>query len=958
MSERVYDLKVLLVEDESIIRESFRSLLKRRVKKFISAQNGIEGLEKYKQSKSDIVFTDIKMPKMDGLEMVNEIRKIEPNARIFVISAHSEPEYLLDAIEAGVNGFLIKPVEKSKLYDMLERINKELKLKKVVEEKRREKELAELKLRQKEKKYRKIFEQLQDVFFETDLAGNIITITPSVKDFTGYSIEEISNKNVKILYANSEERDKFIEKIMQDSSVKNFETLLTKKDGSKISVAINAQLIYDRNGNMQYIGGVLHDITFLKKIEKALSHRLKLETLYSEVSELLIKKQDYKKSIQEALNIIGSKMNVSRVFVFEDSNNKKHTSNTFEWTNKNVEPQKDNLQHIPYSIIPSFRKMLKKDGLIVCASIKDLPKDIYEFLDSQKIYSILVVPLLIKDEISGFIGFCERAQERYWQKEEITLLKNIANIIANYLEKTYADQELKNSEEKFRVISSSANDAVVMADEKGMVTFWNKAAEEIFGYKSEEIMGKDLHGKIAPKRYKEEYEKGWEKFRHTGEGQAVGKTTELYALRRNGEEFPVELSLASVKLQDRWNAIGIIRDITKRKENEKKIKEQNESLLNELEIAASVQQYLLPNWLVYEKEIIFSSAYTPSSQVGGDIFDIKQIGERKYVLYVGDISGHGVQAALLMTAVRSTISMLINSERKEIKPYKIINKLNRIISKELFHQNYLTMIFTIIDLEKNKISYLNAGHPPILKYNMQTQKTEILPTKGGIPIGWDKDYNYKKEEQDSIEISETNLYFLYTDGIFECQDKKRNQLGLPGFRKFLDNNIENPNDFIIPHKIKHKLIGEDYDVSYDDFTLVCLRKLLPQDNEKKSYLIRSLVENIDSVAINCESFIKNKFKDSEFAAKVEIVVDEFLNMVIKKGYVNKAESLIMLQLESKDILKLTFWDKGEDWQIPQIQPDSEEMGFQLIHSIASKIVRKRFGEINETVIEIPYGRKD
>ncbi|HCX72551.1 MAG TPA: hypothetical protein DHM37_02435, partial [Candidatus Cloacimonas sp.] len=122
---------------------------------------------------------------------------------------------------------------------------------------------------------------------------------------------------------------------------------------------------------------------------------------------------------------------------------------------------------------------------------------------------------------------------------------------------------------------------------------------------------------------------------------------------------------------------------------------QNENLLRELEIAASVQQYLLPNWLVYEKEIVFSSAYTPSSEVGGDIFDIKKISSSRYVLYVGDISGHGVQAALLMTAVRSTISMLVDNMKTRLEPYKIVNELNRIISKELFHRNYLTMVFAI-----------------------------------------------------------------------------------------------------------------------------------------------------------------------------------------------------------------------------------------------------------------------
>jgi len=299
----------------------------------------------------------------------------------------------------------------------------------------------------------------------------------------------------------------------------------------------------------------------------------------------------------------------------------------------------------------------------------------------------------------------------------------------------------------------------------------------------------------------------------------------------------------------------------------------------------------------------------------------------------------------------------VENMQADPEPYKIVNELNRIISKELFHKNYLTMIFALIELDEGVVRYFNAGHPPIIKYDIKQKETQLLPNKGGIPIGWDKDYLYKSEEQDRFEIDENQLFFLYTDGIFECEDKEGNQLGLQGLKEFLKQNIINPNSLIIPHKIKHKLVEKEYDVSSDDFTLVGFRKLLPTDNKKKSYFIRSLVENIGAVAIHCENFIKSKFNDPNFAARVEIVVDEFLNEVIKRGYVNKAESLIMLQLETEDILKLTFWDKGEDWQIPQSEEKEGEMGFQLIFTIASNIIRKRYGDINETIIEIPYEKK-
>lgn len=125
--------------------------------------------------------------------------------------------------------------------------------------------------------------------------------------------------------------------------------------------------------------------------------------------------------------------------------------------------------------------------------------------------------------------------------------------------------DLHESEEKFRSISASANDAIVMMDNEGHISYWNTAAETIFGYPEAEALGKALHQLLAPERFHEAFRKGFSHFKNTGEGAAVGKTLELTALRKNSLEFQVELSLSAVKLGNQWSAIGILRDITERK---------------------------------------------------------------------------------------------------------------------------------------------------------------------------------------------------------------------------------------------------------------------------------------------------------------------------------------------------------------------------------------------------------
>ncbi len=101
-----------------------------------------------------------------------------------------------------------------------------------------------------------------------------------------------------------------------------------------------------------------------------------------------------------------------------------------------------------------------------------------------------------------------------------------------------------------------------MMDGSGRVTFWNPAAERLFGWAAGEMVGHDLHGRIAPGRYREAFAAAFPRFQATGEGEAVGRTRELVALRRDGSEFPVALSLAGVRIEGAWHAVGIVRDVS------------------------------------------------------------------------------------------------------------------------------------------------------------------------------------------------------------------------------------------------------------------------------------------------------------------------------------------------------------------------------------------------------------
>lgn len=125
--------------------------------------------------------------------------------------------------------------------------------------------------------------------------------------------------------------------------------------------------------------------------------------------------------------------------------------------------------------------------------------------------------------------------------------------------------ELAESEERFRLISTSANDAILIIDREEAITYWNPAATAMFGHSAEAAMGRNLHELLAPARYRADIHRGFASFRDSGSGPMIGRTVEVMALKQDGEEFPIELSISILTLEGQIHALGIARDIAERK---------------------------------------------------------------------------------------------------------------------------------------------------------------------------------------------------------------------------------------------------------------------------------------------------------------------------------------------------------------------------------------------------------
>ncbi len=160
---------------------------------------------------------------------------------------------------------------------------------------------------------------------------------------------------------------------------------------------------------------------------------------------------------------------------------------------------------------------------------------------------------------------------------------NLAYFCRDITAQRHIEQELRESELKFRSLSASAQDAFIMMDAQGKISYWNPAAERVFGYRSKEALGRDLHKLLAPERENNIFKKNFSAFQRTGMGGGIGKTLEFVALRKDQTEFPIELSLSALKLQGEWHSFGIVRDISDRKRAEAHLRE-SEKRYKELSI--------------------------------------------------------------------------------------------------------------------------------------------------------------------------------------------------------------------------------------------------------------------------------------------------------------------------------------------------------------------------------------
>lgn len=220
-----------------------------------------------------------------------------------------------------------------------------------------------------------------------------------------------------------------------------------------------------------------------------------------------------------------------------------------------------------------------------------LAKNRHMYTTKMSNYQSRVEKLMDVMQKLTLLDFSQKA-EISEQGDEIDALALGLNSLSEELQESIALSRLRldvleESNAQIETLLENAPNAVVVIDEKGTIVKWNKKSEVIFGWSSAEVLHQAMHELIMPERYVQAHQKGIHHFLNTGQGPVLNKTIEISAVRKNGAEFPIELSISAVRSQGKFLFIAFISDISQRRHAEEEIKRINQNLANSVKALES-----------------------------------------------------------------------------------------------------------------------------------------------------------------------------------------------------------------------------------------------------------------------------------------------------------------------------------------------------------------------------------
>jgi sigma-B regulation protein RsbU (phosphoserine phosphatase) len=208
-----------------------------------------------------------------------------------------------------------------------------------------------------------------------------------------------------------------------------------------------------------------------------------------------------------------------------------------------------------------------------------------------------------------------------------------------------------------------------------------------------------------------------------------------------------------------------------------------QSARRSLDIAASRQRRMLPKAMPSVPGYEFSVVYRPAEHVSGDFYDIIDLGAGRHGLLVGDVSGHGPEAGIVMGAARKALQIYARSGEA---PDLVMRWANIDLGPELDRETFLTAAYSILDTTAHTLHYVRAGHPPPLLMGPDPDEWQELRS-GGTMIGVAGDQRFAQTlEPRQVSLQAGQTLIQYTDGLTEARERGGEEFGVDRVMEHLE----------------------------------------------------------------------------------------------------------------------------------------------------------------------------